>query len=258
MRQRTPLPLQLEVTSSVRKGQLALHFDEGAQAYMQSIYAECGLHDDVRWLGQPVGVAPADLVSLQDILLDVRPAAIIMIGVAPGLVGFVDHALMAIPDSGTRMLCVTPMPSEVMLPERATALHGRADDAFILAAARRWIGSAESVLVLHASDPATGFSVATLRDWGELVSFRSYLACLGTLFGQPFLGYSQHQHLRAIRQLVAGDAPFVIDHSRNRQLISTCPSGYLRKVGGMLTAANYDSALDDLDPVLAPLPEYHA
>jgi hypothetical protein len=68
MRQRTLLPMHLGITEQVRSGQLALHFDDGAQAHLQSVYAECALQREVSWLGQPVGVAPADLVSLQEII----------------------------------------------------------------------------------------------------------------------------------------------------------------------------------------------
>ncbi|MBV8156360.1 MAG: glycosyltransferase, partial [Dyella sp.] len=47
VRQRVLVPARLEVTEAVRPSQLALHFDDGAQTYLQSVYAEAGLHHDV-------------------------------------------------------------------------------------------------------------------------------------------------------------------------------------------------------------------
>ena len=100
-RQRTLMPMHLGITGQVRPGRLSAQFDDGAQSYLMSVYAECGLRHDVRWLGLPTGVAPADLVSLQEIIHQVRPDAIISVGTERGLVGFVDSTAHAGPWAGT-------------------------------------------------------------------------------------------------------------------------------------------------------------
>lgn len=255
VRQRTLLPMYLGITEQVRPGQLALHFDEGAQAHLQSVYAECALQREVRWLGQPVGVAPADLVSLQEIIHQLRPDAVIVAGAEAGLVAFIDSMLNMIDATASRILHINPSPATPAWPARVTALQGLPGDPHVLATARHWVGSAETVLVLLATGPAGNFSLSTLRDYGVLVSYRSYLICLDTLFGQPWLGYSTRQHLQAIREFTGSHSPFVIDRSWTRQLISTCPSGYLRKVGNSCTAADYDGSLDMIAPDQSPLSE---
>lgn len=257
VRQRTLLPMRLGVTGRIRPGQLALHFDEGAQSHLQSVYAECGLQDDVTWLGQPTGVAPADLVSLHQIIHMLRPDAIVAAGAQPGLVAFIDSTLLAAGNMAARILHVDIAPAtSIKPPVRVTLLHGSSDDPHVLATVRHWVGSSETVLVLHAVDADTARAPATLQAFGALVSYQSWLVCLGTLFGQPWLGYSTHQHLQAIREFTSGDSSFVIDRSWNRQLISTCPSGFLRKIGGTVTAANYDAALDELAPGQSALLEH--
>ena len=244
IRQRTLLPMRLGITERVRPGQLALHFDDGAQSYLQSVYAECGLQNDVRWLGQPTGVAPADLVSLQEIIFQVQPDAIIAVGAETGLVGFADSILLTMNVDAARVIFINP-PSHFPANDRVTVLRGEILDARLLRAVRECCVGAETVLVLHATGPEENFSLATLEAYGSLVSYRSYLICLGTLFGQPWLGYSSRQHLSTIREFTKGHSPFVIDRGLNRQLISTCPSGYLRKVGGAVNAHNYDASLDE-------------
>lgn len=258
VRQRTLLPMRLDITGQIRPGQLALHFDDGAQSHLQSVYAECGLQHAVTWLGQPTGVAPADLASLQQIVHLLRPDAIVLTGAETGLVAFIDSTLLATENPAARILHVDPAAAAIARPStaRVTILHGSPGDPHILATARHWAGSAETVLVLHAANPDAAFSSATLQAWGTLVSYRSWLVCPGTLFGQPWLGYSTHQYLQAIREFTSGDPSFVIDRSWNRQLISTCPSGFLRKVGGTVTATNYDAALDDLAPARHALLEH--
>ncbi|WP_426688351.1 CmcI family methyltransferase [Rhodanobacter ginsengiterrae] len=257
VRQRSLLPLRLGITDQIRPGQLALHFDEGAQTHLQSVYAECGLHNDVRWLGQPVGVAPADLISLQEIIQQVRPDAIVAVGVTTGLVGFIDDVLLAADLPASRVLHVDAQACTAA-SGRVTSLRGLPLDPAIQAAVRHWLGSAETVLVLHAAGSAEAFSVASLQAYARLVSHRSYLICTGTLFGQPWLGYSSHQHVQTIREFTRGDSTFVSDRGWTRQLISTCPGGYLRKVGGSLTAAQYDATLDtftaDATASAPPLP----
>ena len=245
VRQRPLMPMRLGVSDGTRRGQLATHFDEGAQAYLQSVYAECGLHEEVRWLGQPVGVAPADLVNLQDIVHASRPDAIVAVGARDGLLTFLHHCLQATGNTGARVLKVSRDALPCTAPDAPfTTLAGDPAEPGTLAVARHWVGSAENVLVLVATGPHTGFSVDGLRAWAALVSHRSWLVCLGTLFGQPWLGYSIHEHLQTIRDFIRAEPSFRVDRQRNRQLISTCPSGYLRRVGGQLTAATYDDALD--------------
>ena len=68
-----------------------------------------------------------------------------------------------------------------------------------------------------------------LELYMKLVSVRSYLIFLGSVFGQPWLGYSKYWHLKAIKAVTAG-GDFVIDHSRNQQLLTICPSGYLQRI----------------------------
>jgi hypothetical protein len=150
--------------------------------------------------------------------------------------------------AASRILHVNPPSAMSAWPARVTVLQGLPGDSHVLATARHWVGSAEAVLVLQATGAAEAFSLSTLHAYGALVSYRSYLVCLGTLFGQPWLGYSSHQYLQTIREFTGAHSPFVIDRSWNRQLISTCPSGFLRKVGGVCTAANYDASLDTIAP----------
>lgn len=255
VRQRSLLPMRLGVTDQVRKGQLALHFDDGAQSHLQSVYAECGLQREVCWLGLPTGVAPADLINLQEIIHQLRPDAIIAVGVENGLVGFLSNIFAALGGDAGRILHVCPETNSSSPLARVTTLPGHPDDPAALVSAGHWTGSAETVLVLYTVGPIGRFSAESLKAWSSLVSYRSWLICIGTLFGQPWLGYSRHEHLRTVHDFIRANPSFVVDHSWNRQLISTCPSGYLRKVGGTHTAANYDASLDTIAPASPMSPE---
>jgi cephalosporin hydroxylase len=248
VRQRTLMPMHLGVTDQIRPGRLSAQFDDGAQSHLMAVYAECNLTHDVRWMGLPTGVAPADLISIQEIIHQIRPDAVIVVGAEDGLVRFLDNTLHGADIAGTRILHLSGSAARVPNSSRITSLHALPDDPATAVYARDWAGGAEAVMVLFAVDSTDNFSAATLQTWGELVSHRSFLICLGTVFGQPWLGYSRRQYFRTIREFATGHCPFVIDRSWTRQLISTCPYGYLRKVGGKITAAQYDISLDDIAP----------
>ena len=85
--------------------------------------------------------------------------------------------------------------------------------------------------------------IEPLRAYAGFVSCRSYLIFLGTVFGQPWLGYSKYWFQAAIKTLVR-ERPFVIDHSRNQQLVTTCPNGYLQRISSNLPGDN-DNVIDD-------------
>lgn len=244
MRQRTLMPMRLGITDEVRPGKLAAHFDDGAQSHLLSVYAECGLQRDVRWVGLPTGMAPTDLISVQEIIHQIRPDAVIGVGVEPGLIAYLDSVLQVAGPESARILHVAGHAVAATASTRITSMPGMPADATAVIAARLWAGTAETVLVLHAAGDENHFCSATLAAWGELVSHRSYLICVGTVFGQPWLGYSTRQHYKTLREFTEPNRMFVIDRSWTRQLITTCPYGYLRKIGGGLNAATYDGSLD--------------
>ncbi|HEY5972153.1 MAG TPA: CmcI family methyltransferase [Pseudoxanthomonas sp.] len=247
-RQRPLLPMKLGVTAHVRPGVLEQHFDEGSRLYLQSAYAESGLHKTTTWHGNRVGLAPADLLNLQEIVFQHRPDHIITTSQDEGLAAFLDKLLDSLGLHRTRITQVSPEPpSAAPMPARLGVVVGMAGDVEVLEQVARRVGDAESVLVLFA--PATGdvsHLVSEMQAYAQFVSYRSYLVFLGSVFGQPWLGYSSNWYLSAIRRFVAG-SPFVIDESWCGHWVTTCPSGYLRKVDGRTSAMAYDASLDNLE-----------
>ena len=243
VRQRPLLPLQLAVTERIRPAHLPLHFDEGAQAYLQSVYAESQLHQLTRWQGEPVCIAPADLLNLQEIVRQLQPECIVLAGAAPGLRRFLLDLLRLGGCQQTRLLevsqaAIDPPP----LPHRL--IVGDPHHPGTIETVAHALVASENVLVLYAGARASEAQLPqALAGYAALVSHRSYLICLDSLFGRPWLGYARRSPRQAIRDFLAQHPDFVIDHSWNRQLITTSPLGYLRKTGTTATA-DYDATLD--------------
>jgi hypothetical protein len=94
-------------------------------------------------------------------------------------------------------------------------------------------------MVLFAPDHARHGSADLVRDYASFVSCRSWLVFLGTVFGQPWLGYSKNAYQNVIRTLSQGMG-FAIDHTRNPHLITTSPMGYLQRTGGLVALWDED------------------
>ena len=250
-RDHTLLPLKLGVTRRVRQGIPDLHFDDGARTYLQSAYAESGLCRQTEWMGQRVALAPADLLSIQGIIVQQRPDHVVTTSTDPGVTAFLASVLDAAGLQRTRISCVArTAPAVPQASPRIQVLVGDPGDPAVLAKLTAEVADAESTLVLYEPDTGDAATVtARLQAYSRLVSYRSYLVFLGSVHGQPWLGYSSNWYLSAIRAFVA-DSPFVIDESWTRQWVTVCPSGYLRKVDGRTSSLAYDHSLDNFDELL--------
>lgn len=249
VRERSLLPMKLGVTPKVRPGMGELHFDEGSRLYVQSAYAESGLHKTTTWRGVPVALAPADLVNLQEVVHSQQPGHIVITGTDPGLHAFLDSLLDSLHLPQTRITCVARRDDPVRsTPARMALLRADAEDATLAAELNARLGAEESVLVVlspHHGDIDSDGLADRLQFYAHFVSYRSYMVVTGTVFGQPWLGYSSHWVLAAIKRFVAV-SQFRIDSSMDRHWISTSPHGFLRKVDGSLATSGYDASLDDI------------
>ena len=246
VRQRNYCPAQLGVTDRVRPRTDALQFDEDAQKYLQTTYIETGRHLDTRWAGLAVGVAPSDLTDIQEAIWRVRPEFVVMKDARPGLVRFVASILPSLGLDDTQILVPSNSHETGDLPVNVKRIAGDPNTERVLDQVWEQIGAAEHVLVLYQPDADQTFPVESLNIYARFVSFDSYLIVLSAALGQPWLGYSQSRLYRAIVRFVEAHPGFVVDRTMNRHFITTCPSGFLRRVLDPVRVGEYDLALDDL------------
>jgi cephalosporin hydroxylase/glycosyltransferase involved in cell wall biosynthesis len=225
-RQKPPSPAAIGVTEHIRQNSMPLHFDQESAVYLQSVYVESGLYKLTRWLGHPVALAPADIVEIQDIIFQNRPERIIAVNPGPGILVLLDSLLQMAGLPASRILHVgAPEPAPASVEWIATAPCA----AETLDQVTRKLGLALDILVIFTPPGGDHRPLESLRAYGRFVSYHSYLIFLNSVFGQPWIGYSKNWYKSAIKAFVA-QAPFVIDQSRNRQLITTAPGGYLQRL----------------------------
>ncbi len=246
-RQRLYSPVKLGITDRVRPRSAAIQFDELAQQFAQAAYVETGRHRETRWRGREVGVAPADLIDIQEALWRAKPERIVMKETAAGLVEFVASLLPVLGLQETRILWALGEAEPASVPPQVEVVSGDPLGPEVLACLERGVGDAERVLALFQPGAGDALPVDALAHYARFVSFESYLVVLGAALGQPWLGYSRLWLYRAIVRFTQGDHGFVVDRTLNRHFVTTCPSGFLRRVLNPLPLERYDPALDDLD-----------
>ena len=247
IRQRPLFPASIGVTTKFRRPDLPIHFDEGAQEYLQGVYAEAGPTRHTIWQGRRVGLAPTDLVSIQEIIRRVRPGRIVTNSDDVGLIGFLDSVLpmleleqsriIHVSDAGSRtddFKHVARIRMDLMAKGARTAIEDELD-------------AEENVVVLYCAGERAGLPIEQLREAARYLSVGSYLVFLNTAGGQPYLGYSRQWKRKAVQILTAETPDLVIDRSWEAHFVTSCPWGYVRRLGG---PRPYDAMLNDLEGTL--------
>lgn len=234
--------IRMGLTREVRPMPLSRSVDDEMRQYLSSAYVESGGPERTLWLGQPTGVAPADLVAIQHILWERRPEIVLMSGASAGLVHFV-HSLTTIPEfAGTRLIWISE--DEDPHVSGVTGIVGRASENTMQRQIEAAIGTAESVFVLL--QPTENNPLEEINLHAHYVSSGDYLVVLGTAFGQPTLGYSSRWTSSAVRRFIASDRRFKIDESLETHVVSVCRGGFLLRVPDQVDT-RYDESLDALD-----------
>ena len=225
-RQQLLFPGGQGVTERLRPVKQEDWFEEEAQAFTRTIYAESGEHARVRWLGESVDLAPADLLNIQEIMRVDRPRTIFVADDRKGLAGFVASAAREL-GLACRIIHVRPR-HEGRPSEGIVQVEGDVDDSSTLDKARAAIDGAGPVMVLFEPRPGDWYPVESLSAWADLVTPGAMLVFLRTAIGQPWMGYMHNRRYGAARTLVR-QGQFDFEFVWQQQMIVMCPFGYLRR-----------------------------
>jgi cephalosporin hydroxylase len=245
--QRPMYPAPLGVTDRVRQASAQHRRDVVYDKFLPGLYAELGQPEATCWAGAPVGVGATDLVNIQELIHAHRPTAIVTTSRQPGLLGFLDAICRLEALDGTEVYLPCEQPLEGA-PARVQRIDGSPWAKQTLRQVALRVGGAEEVLVLFDGPDKPGVPVDELRAYAGFVSYGSYLVYLNTALGQPFLGYSNRWPTKAIRMLTEGGR-YAVDQNLSQTFASTCPNGYVRRVGGLVELADYVADLDDLEHI---------
>lgn len=185
------------------------------------------------WLGHRVLKCPMDLMTYQEILFDTRPDVIVETGTFYGGSAFFLATMCELIGRGrvitidTRPIPGNPMPKHALIEY----LYGPSQSPEILAAVKSRIARHERSMVILDSDHRKNHVAAELRSFSPLVSTGCYLIVEdGNFNGHPIHPNFGPGPMEAINEFISTTDQFVIDRSREKQLLTFNPSGYLLRL----------------------------
>jgi cephalosporin hydroxylase len=199
------------------------------------------------WMGEPCLQLAQDMFALQEAVYNARPDVIIECGVAwGGTVLFLASLLKLFggqkvigidvyipPDLRERIATKVPFPGAIEL------IEGSSIDPATAAIVREKIGADQRVMVILDSNHTHDHVLQELKLYAPMVSVGSYLICGDTIIEEqppaekrPRAWGKGNNPATALREFLAGDDQFEVDHSiEDKLLLSNMPGGYLRRRG---------------------------
>jgi cephalosporin hydroxylase len=188
-----------------------------------------GALDDTFWFGLPIQKSPLDCWVYQEILFELRPDLIVETGTYLGGSALFFAHICDLLGHGEVVTIDLQRRGTVEHP-RVTQLVGDALSREILDAVTERASKVQRVLVVLDDDHSAPHVLRELSLYGTLVTPGSYLVVEDTnVNGHPVMpGHGPGPH-EAVEQFVRTNEDFMIDHGREKFLLTYFPDGWLRK-----------------------------
>ena len=187
--------------------------------------------DDTYWLGAKVRKLPFDLWALQEIAWETRPELVIETGVLHGGSALFYASLFDLIGEGAVIGVDTDLSSvhaAARSHPRITLIEASSTNPSVVARISAAASDKRTMVSLD-SDHSAGHVLAELRALAPLVSPGCYLVVEDTLIGHPVGSELLPGPAEALREWLAEGQPFEIDRSREKWMLTSSPSGYLRR-----------------------------
>ena len=238
-------PRAISLTDELRPAGIDEQFSRGVRDHMLSAFTEANATTPAYWLGEPIDLYPADLMVLQEMMTRSRPSCVVCVNTEPGLVRFVDSILALLRVEDPTIVWVTERRAPLKgITSKTMIAHMHPSDDRVPAQVLQGCAYADATMVVYAPLTSEPYPLTSLSAYAKFVSAHCYLAVLRTARGQPWIGYARSQLKAAVMQLVKDEPDLIVDMSWSRNVLTSCPSGFVRRVGAVIEA--YDASLDDL------------
>jgi cephalosporin hydroxylase len=188
-----------------------------------------GALDDTFWFGVPIQKSPLDCWVYPEILCELRPDLIVETGTYLGGSAMFFAHLFDLLGHG-HVLTIDQQRRGTIDHPRVTQIVGDALSREVLDAVAERAAAATRVLVALDDDHSAPHVLRELAAYGPLVTPGSYLVVEDTnVNGHPVMpGHGPGPH-EAVEQFLKTNEDFVIDHGREKFLLTYFPDGWLRK-----------------------------
>jgi cephalosporin hydroxylase len=182
------------------------------------------------WLGHAIEAAPGDLVAYQELLADLRPDWVVVIGTGTGARALFLASVCDLLGTG-RVVTVAERPAELPAHPRIEVVTAKPHQAEGFDAVRAITGTEPAALVVLGERARHRRTVSAFEGYHGLVPVGSYVVVEGTVVnGHPvWTGFGPGPG-EAVAEVLAAHPEFEADRSRERGLVSLNRGGYLKRV----------------------------
>jgi len=197
---------------------------------------------ELTWMGVPIIQLPEDILMMQELVWRLRPDVIVESGVAHGGALILYASLLEQIGKGRvigvdveirkyNRLAIQSHP----VSDRITLIEGDSTADATVEQVRAHIRPRDKVLVTLDSNHTKEHVLGELARYAPLVTPGSYCVVFDSVMtmvhdapnaGQ---GWAQDNPLEAVRDFLAGNDEFEVDHELNRLGVTYCQSGFLRR-----------------------------
>ena len=224
-------PSRLEIPPAVTKGRVEQSAREFATIFhdlKEQTFAT------TTWLGVPLVKTPADILVLQQIIVETRPELIVETGVYVGGSAALFASLQEALGIDGKVIAVDVdlsfVHQRVRDNPRIELLEGSSTDPGIVSHIRAAAKGRRTMVDLDA-DHRAHHVLEELRTYADLVTPNCYLIVEDSWFGgRPVREDAVPGPSEALDAWLAEDPPFESDRWRERYLLTQNPRGYLRRV----------------------------
>ena len=203
------------------------------------------------WLGRPIIQNPQDMIALQEIIWEVKPDMIIETGIAHGGSLILSASMLTLLEACGEIESGQVLGIDIDIREhnkkaikthplskKITMFEGSSVDEQMIKKVEQFSKQGKKILVCLDSNHTHAHVLAELKAYAPLVSYGSYCIVFDTLvedmpdeFSNERAWGKGNNPKTAVWEYLKQNNKFVIDKDiENKILITSAPSGYLRRV----------------------------
>ena len=185
------------------------------------------------WLGVYAKKCPLDLWIYQEVMFELRPDLIIECGTCAGGSAYFMASILDIINHG-RIITID-IDDYHLKPQhkRIEYLQGSSTSPEITQVVRKKVKEYEDkvIMVVLDSDHKMAHVLQEMQFYSELISLGSYLIVEDTnLNGHPAVPFFGPGPMEAVDEFLKHNNNFIIDKNREKFLLTSNPSGYLKRI----------------------------
>jgi len=194
------------------------------------------IFEKCKWMGVSTYKNPLDLWIYQEIIWEIKPDVIVEIGSAQGgstlhLAQLMDNAKI---DSGIVVSIEIDRSDFHVSHERIVELTGDSGSNAIIGKVAE-LCHGKKVLVIHDGDHHRDKVLDDLKKYARFVSVGSYLIVEDGIidlftYGDG-IGTTWEGPLKSVERFITDNSNFIIDHERERYILTYNPKGFLKRIG---------------------------